>query len=237
MPVSLHAQAPPSAARSAPPGSALVPVIPARAYTPPAAPAWCAECRITPADARLAHVDVWTRKQPGDGAADSSVVRRISAVSSWYKYMIANTAGDPAPLATRNPAVGCALPGVDQDYSPTVGLSEAEADRLITAAENDTVTVGAFVRVLLTTGLRVRVGDERADRGSWLRLRTPGAAPLSKTGLPARRAAPSSDGRGRRFAQLAVPPTRCYVCRSMARLIALPIATYPASLGWRLSPL
>jgi integrase/recombinase XerD len=90
-----------------------VPVIPARAYTPPAAPAWCAECRITPADARLAHVDVWTRKQPGDGAADSSVVRRISAVSSWYKYMIANTAGDPAPLATRNPAVGCALPGVD----------------------------------------------------------------------------------------------------------------------------
>jgi integrase/recombinase XerD len=56
---------------------------------------------------------------------------------------------------TRNPTVGCARPDVDQDFSPSVGLSRAEADRLITATDNDTPTVAAFVRLLLITGLRV----------------------------------------------------------------------------------
>jgi integrase len=117
--------------------------------------AWCAECRITPADARLAHVDLWIRKQLNDGAARSSVARRISAVSSWYKYMIANTADDAVPMATRNPTVGCARPDVDQDHSPTVGLAQDEADRLIRAADDDGPTSSAFVRTLLTTGVRV----------------------------------------------------------------------------------
>jgi integrase/recombinase XerD len=117
--------------------------------------AWCSDCRISPAEARLAHVDLWIRKQLDEGAADASVVRRISAVSSWYKYMIANTADDAVPLATRNPTVGCARPDVDQDFSPTIGLSRTEADRLIAAADNDSPTVSAFVRLLLITGLRV----------------------------------------------------------------------------------
>ncbi len=91
--------------------------------------AWCEACRITPANARIAHVDLWIRKQLDEHAADASVVRRISGVSSWYKYMIANTADDPVPLAVRNPTVGCARPDIDQDYSPTVGLSQAEAVR------------------------------------------------------------------------------------------------------------
>jgi hypothetical protein len=65
--------------------------------------AWCAVCRITLGLARLAHVDLWIREQMNDGAGDSSIVRRISAVSSWYKYMIANTDDDPVPIATRNP--------------------------------------------------------------------------------------------------------------------------------------
>jgi site-specific recombinase XerD len=59
--------------------------------------AWCADCRISPGDARLAHVDLWIRKQMDDGAADSSIARPVSAVSSWYKYMIANTADDVVP--------------------------------------------------------------------------------------------------------------------------------------------
>jgi integrase/recombinase XerD len=107
---------------------------------------------------------MWIRKQLDDGAAAASIARRISAVSSWYKYIIANTAGDPAPLATTNPTVGCARPDVDPDYSPTVGLSRAEADRLITAADNHTVTTSAFVRLLLVNGLRVgSVMDARVE--------------------------------------------------------------------------
>jgi integrase/recombinase XerD len=132
---------------------------------------WCDWCRITPADARIAHVDLWIRKQLDDGAADASVARRISAVSSWYKYMIANTADDPVPLAVRNPTVGCARPDIDQDFSPTVGLSRAEADRLIKAADADTLTVSALIRLLLHNGLRIgsvmeaRIEDLGYDSG------------------------------------------------------------------------
>jgi len=110
---------------------------------------------VIPSGVRLAHVDLWIRNQLNEGAADTTVARRVAAVSSWYKYMTANTADDLVPIATRNPTVDCAKPKIDQDYSPTVGLSQAEADRLIAAADDDTLTVSAFVRTLLYTGLRV----------------------------------------------------------------------------------
>jgi integrase len=120
---------------------------------------------------RLAHVDLWIRKQLNEGSADTTVARRVAAVSSWYKYMIANTADDPVPIATRNPTVDSAKPKIDQDFSPTVGLSRVEADRFLAAADNDTPTVSAFVRTLLYTGLRVgsvmvaRIEDLGSDSG------------------------------------------------------------------------
>ena len=132
---------------------------------------YCARIGVEPADIRLAHVDVWIVSQLEHGDVPSTISRRVSAVSSWYKYMIANTADDPLPLAVRNPTVGCSKPDVDQDFSPTVALSHAEADRFIAAADAHSRTASALIRLLLINGLRIgsvisaQVDDLGFDRG------------------------------------------------------------------------
>ncbi len=133
--------------------------------------AWCAQCRISPSDARIAHMDLWIEQQRQGGAAESSIARRVSAISSWYGYLIVNTAQDDVPLATANPAKTRAKPKIDPDYSPTVGLSRAEADRLIEVADAYSPLSSALIRLLLTGGLRVgsaldaRVEHLGYDRG------------------------------------------------------------------------
>jgi integrase/recombinase XerD len=79
--------------------------------------AWCEQCRVEPADARIAHADMWIATQRRDGAAEASIARRISAVASWYSYLIDNTGQDPVPLATHNPARTRARRKIDPDYS------------------------------------------------------------------------------------------------------------------------
>lgn len=132
---------------------------------------WCYDCGVSPADARIAHTDAWIDRQREDGAADSSIARRVSAVSSWYQYAIANFAADDDPLIRHNPARTKAKPRVDQDYSPTVGLSNAEAIRLVKAADADSPGSSALIRLLLTDALRIgsaisaRIEDLGHDRG------------------------------------------------------------------------
>lgn len=116
---------------------------------------WCAQCQVLPADARMPHMDMWIEKQRTEGAAEASIARRVSAISSWYRYLIESTADDAVPLATKNPGKTRAKPKLDADYSPTVGLSGAEADRLIGAADADGPATSALVRLLLINGLRV----------------------------------------------------------------------------------
>ena len=132
---------------------------------------WCAQCGVFPRDARIAHADMWIEKQRRDGAAERSIARRVSAVSSWYEYLIINTAQDPAPLASHNPAKTKARPRPDRDQSPTTSLSRAEADHLIEAAEAHSLTAAALIRLLLTEGLRIgsalgaRIEDLGHDAG------------------------------------------------------------------------
>ena len=100
---------------------------------------WCSQCKVSASDARIAHADMWIAKQRRDGAAESSIARRVSAV----------------PLATHNPARTRARPKIDPDYSPTIGLATVEADRLMAAADADSIVAAALVRLLLLEGLRV----------------------------------------------------------------------------------
>ena len=122
---------------------------------------WCQSCGLHPLDVRMADVDDWLAYQrdygtAGDGkpAARRSIARRLSAVASWYTYVIRNTASDPAPLITHNPADTDARPNVDRDVSPTVGLTRAEADRLIAAADADGPRSSAIIRLFLTNAIR-----------------------------------------------------------------------------------
>lgn len=139
---------------------------------------WCDRCGIGPLDARKRHMDMWIAFQReqgprGDGkpAAKASIGRRVSAVSSWYDYIIVDTAGDPEPLMVRNPGHTKARPKVSPDYSPTLGLSRRQADDLIKAADADGARSGALIRLLLVLGLRcgsaigAQVTDLGHDRG------------------------------------------------------------------------
>jgi integrase/recombinase XerD len=117
---------------------------------------------------------VWQRRYGNRGAAaaaESSIARRVSAVGSWYAYLIVATADDPVLAVTRNPAEHAARPSVDPDDSATVGLAKAEADRLLEQARTDSATAYALILLLLLAGLRVgsalaaRVEDLGTDRG------------------------------------------------------------------------
>ncbi|MBT8226782.1 MAG: tyrosine-type recombinase/integrase [Dactylosporangium sp.] len=139
--------------------------------------AWCAERDLDPLGARMSDVDAWITQQRRSGgrngrpAAESSIARRVSTVSSWYAYLVRNTADDPRPLMTRNPARTDARPRVDPDFSPTVGLDRSEVDRLQDQADADGVVSSALIRLLVVNGLRVgsalaaQIEDLGHDRG------------------------------------------------------------------------
>jgi integrase/recombinase XerD len=87
------------------------------------------------------------------GAAASSVRRRLSALSSFYRYCAAHD------LVVRVPTQGVARPVVDPDYTATVGLDRDQARALVAAADADTgaqaLRTAAVVRLLLHNALRV----------------------------------------------------------------------------------
>lgn len=132
---------------------------------------WCAERELHPLSARMMDADQWLAGQREAGAARRSIARRLSAVASWYAYLIRNTAADPQPLITWNPADTDARPKIDRDESPTIGLSRSEAGRLIVAADADGARSSAIIRLMLTNALRcgvissLEVTDYGADRG------------------------------------------------------------------------
>ena len=57
--------------------------------------------------------------------------RRLSALSSFYRYFAAHD------LVDRIPTAGVAQPVVDPDYTATVGLARDEARALVAAADAD----------------------------------------------------------------------------------------------------
>lgn len=111
--------------------------------------AWCGRHQLDPLQARRGHVDAYARQLEHDGAAASTVARKMSAVSSWYTYLAAEQVID------RNPARDTGRPPVDRDRSLTPGLSDQEARRLLDRADADSPRSSALVRLLLFAGLRV----------------------------------------------------------------------------------
>jgi integrase/recombinase XerD len=99
------------------------------------------------------HVDLWAATWLDAGAAASSVRRRLSALSSFYRYCAAHD------LTGRIPTEGVARPVVDPDYTATVGLDRDQARALVAAADADTgaqaLRTAAVVLLLLHNALRV----------------------------------------------------------------------------------
>jgi integrase/recombinase XerD len=97
------------------------------------------------------HVDLWAATWLDTGAAASSVRRRLSALSSFYRYCAAHD------LTGRIPTQGVARPAVDPDYTATVGLDRDQARALVAAADAgpQALRTAAVVRLLLHNALRV----------------------------------------------------------------------------------
>jgi site-specific recombinase XerD len=121
---------------------------------------WCENNDHDPLAVAFTMVNAYAREleatlnpRTGRQFTAATVARKLSAVSSWYAFLVALGA------IARNPVVGADRPGVDRDHSSTVGLAEREAAALVAAADLDpypgAVRTRALIRFLLDLGARV----------------------------------------------------------------------------------
>ncbi|MEU7611500.1 tyrosine-type recombinase/integrase [Micromonospora sp. NPDC049204] len=121
---------------------------------------WCAGRDLDPLRATFLHVNDYARALESTLAARSgrpltpaTVARRLSALSSWYDFLV-KLGAVPA-----NPVSGADRPRVDRDHSATLGLSPEEVDALLAAADADTGPTAlrnrAAIALLADLGLRV----------------------------------------------------------------------------------
>jgi integrase/recombinase XerD len=121
---------------------------------------WLGERGTDVLSAGRVHADLWVAGQLERGAEASSVRRRLSALSSFYRYCAAHD------LVGRLPTAGVIRPVVDPDYTATIGLARDEARALVAAADADrgpqALRTAAVIRLLLHNALRV---DEACAAG------------------------------------------------------------------------
>jgi site-specific recombinase XerD len=169
---------------------------------------WCTEHNLSPLVASRPQLDAYaamcaTAVNPATGRtpAASSVARRLSALSSWYAYLV------DSGLAAANPVAKLRRPRVDREHTRTVGLTAQEAIALRRAATEDPVlgrTGFVLAGFLVELGARVseacaaQVADLGHDRGHrTVRLRMKGGKTRTRAVPPALASALSSylDGR------------------------------------------
>jgi integrase/recombinase XerD len=148
---------------------------------------------------------MWARHLEAAGVKDSTVARKLTAVSSFYGWCARR--GD----VRVNPVAGLARPAVDYDTSAIPGLTRDQAVALLEAADGDAgpqaARTAALAATLLYTGARVSellgadIEDLGTDRGR------PTAGPARRPGRAAR---PGRRRRreGRRAAGRAPGPAR-----------------------------
>lgn len=110
---------------------------------------WCEQTGVDPLQVKRAHVDVYAKVLTEHGQAPTSVARTLACLSAFYRYAV------DEEVITTNPAALVRRPKVSPDYSPTVGLTRAEAEALIQKAQAYSPRSAALVNLLLSNGLRV----------------------------------------------------------------------------------
>jgi integrase/recombinase XerD len=130
--------------------------------------AWCAQTGRDPRDCRRGDIDAFAVVS-GANLAPSSLARRLSTVSSWYRYAASND------LVTRNPVEAIDRPTLSPDASDTMGLTAAQLQQFMRAARaaehSSAARDTALLAVIAELGLRVSealgldVDDFGHDRG------------------------------------------------------------------------
>ena len=110
---------------------------------------WCSDHDLDPLDATRGHVDAFARTiGEVDHLSPATVARRLSTLSSFYRYC----EGEDA--ITRNPVTHVRRPKVGTDTVST-GLDAYEVTALIHAAAADSPRSHALVLLLGMNGLRI----------------------------------------------------------------------------------
>lgn len=113
---------------------------------------------------RRSYIDLYARTCEAAGSSEQTVARRISSVSSFYRWAIQED------LSEANPAQHVRRPHIDQDVTTTAALTRREAEDLLEAARSHSPRSLALVDLLLTTGARIsealgaRLSDLSSDR-------------------------------------------------------------------------
>lgn len=113
---------------------------------------WCAARNLDPLQARFLDVNAWAREmeQPGENdtgrsrkpLAPASVKRKMSAVSSWYAFIVklGKLQANPAAVADR--------PKVDRDFSSTASFTREDAQGMLAVAANGDPYLGSASHLL-----------------------------------------------------------------------------------------
>ena len=149
---------------------------------------WCAEYGIDPLEATEPEYAGFARRLEASGCTLSTAARKMSVVSSWYKWLIRNG------HAEKNPADYVDRPKVDRNRSTTPGLTKDQALAMLAAADyargDQRLRTSALVAVLLFSGARVSealaadvedLGTDRGHRVLWVTRKGGERQPL---GLP-----------------------------------------------------
>ncbi|MFC0007582.1 tyrosine-type recombinase/integrase [Micromonospora siamensis] len=124
--------------------------------------AWCDRRDLDPLRANFLDVNTYAREleatrgvRSGRPLTPATVARRLSALSSWYDFLVRLRAIDA------NPVAGADRPRIDRDHSATIGLTPDEVDALLAAAEADAGPTAARNRaaIALLADLGLRVGE------------------------------------------------------------------------------
>ena len=129
---------------------------------------WCRTHSVDPLRARRVQADLYLADLLEGGAAPTSAGRRLSALSSFCRFLIEQ---DDLDVVLTNPAAAVRRPTVDAQHSPTLGLTRAEATAVLEAADRASgpqrLRNAAILRMLLHNALRLDelLGADLADLG------------------------------------------------------------------------
>jgi site-specific recombinase XerD len=129
---------------------------------------WCAETGRDPRDCHRGDIDAFAVVS-GAHLAPASLARRLSTVSSWYRYAASND------VVTRNPVDAIDRPVLSPDASETMGLTSAQLRLFMQTARNarnrtaarDTAVLAVIAQLDLRCGeaLGLDVDSLSYDRG------------------------------------------------------------------------
>ncbi|MBK7020602.1 tyrosine-type recombinase/integrase [Candidatus Microthrix sp.] len=125
---------------------------------------WCHDHDLNLFNLKRAHLELFGRWMEQQGRMASTIARRLSTLSSFYKYC------QIEDIITKNPAANVRRPKVDCE-SRTLGLDRNELGALLVQAGLGDVRDGALMTLLALNGLRISealnadIEDMSTERG------------------------------------------------------------------------